>query len=429
MRLKYIPSLMVLFTCPLAFDFRSSDEIQGHFIQYLMVAPVLLCGPLLAISVQRFRSNCQLRRLMTVTMILTLIGSVFPNFMEGNIFENYLRVLLSYILFAIGYAVGCQPWTDTRLQTLERFFYISCVFSLFASFFYGVFGGEAIEDVRYRILSPVILGFQGLLLYDVAVCGRWKKIGIVLFSATVVIELISVTRSLLVGTVLLFIFVSWLNTPKLAYLLRSLIRMGGGACLFAAVIGFSASFTFPSVIDHWYQRIFYATTTESGRDPTTLSRLAEMEDQYDQVTSSFANVLIGKGYGHQYFYSENYIMQMLEFSTINDLKSISSWSAGHNFWVYQFFAGGILFGIAFPVVMVYVVFMSFKLYRRLRGIGIRDKRLDSLGRYAMVMVGMLVSTVGGNPLGPRYGGLIYGLALGLSISAYSCLKMKYFMHR
>lgn len=39
--------------------------------------------------------------------------------------------------------------------------------------------------------------------------------------------------------------------------------------------------------------------------------------------------------------------------------------------------------------------------------------------YLPVSFGMLVTTVGGNPLGPRFSGLVYGLALGLLVAAYS----------
>jgi hypothetical protein len=39
----------------------------------------------------------------------------------------------------------------------------------------------------------------------------------------------------------------------------------------------------------------------------------------------------------------------------------------------------------------------------------------------MVTAGMIAET-GGNPLGPRYNGIIYGIAFGIMVSAYCQLS-------
>ena len=38
-----------------------------------------------------------------------------------------------------------------------------------------------------------------------------------------------------------------------------------------------------------------------------------------------------------------------------DFYAIKEWAAGHNFWVYQFFAGGILFGIGLPLAVLFAL--------------------------------------------------------------------------
>jgi hypothetical protein len=420
MRVKQRPLLTILLLLPLAFDYRSADDDQGHWLQIALVAPALIAGVLLALIGPRFRTKSLLRSTVTAALLLTIVGSVVTQFVQGNEVGNYLRVILAFVLFLIGYFVGCHPWSESRLNTFVRYIFIGMTLSMAASFLYGMAKGGPIDDVRYRIVSPVLLGFQGMLLYDIVVRRSANKLAAALFVATLIIELLSVTRSLLIGTVLLFFYATWLATPTVSHLAKSLLRTFAIVVAIGGVVATGAAWIFPSVLAHWSQRIFFAEGTQSGKDPTTLSRLAEIQDQYDQLTSSMTSMLAGKGYGHEFHYAQTYIVEMLEFASRSDLEAIHAWAAGHNFWMYQIFAGGILFGIAMPAALLYAFFQCTRSYwRRRRHIGVNNPDLSAMGRYLMMLVAMLVTTIGGNPLGPRYSGLVYGLGLGLLVAAHS----------
>lgn len=422
MQAKHVPLLIILFLLPLAFDYRNADENGSHALQYALVAPVLFSGFLLSLKGPRFRARSQLRSIVTSAMTLTICGSFVTQIVQGNDIGQYLRVMLSFVLFVLGYFVGCHPWSEGRLRTINQWLLLSLALSTFASFLTGIMGGGGIDEVRYRIVSPVLLGFQGLLLYELVVRRQRSVVNLMFLLGTLSIELLSVTRSLLVATILLFCFAAWLSAPTAKKLVVSLMRT---AVIAGAILGVTysgAALIYPSLLNHWSQRIFYAETDGGGKDPTTLSRLAEMQEQYDQVTADATSLLLGKGFGHEYHYAEEYIVQLLHFSSRNDLEASGGWAAGHNFWVYQFFAGGIAFGLALPVALLYSLYRCGTAYRRFRGVAANSHYLNDTGKFAMVLAGMVGTTVGGNPLGPRFGGLIYGVAFGLLIAAHSRLR-------
>jgi hypothetical protein len=165
MRIKYIPLLMLLCVLPLALDFKG-DESGGSAAQVFLVVPVLASGFLLALSGPRFRNSSTLRTITVFAITLTVIGSVIPQLIHGNDPGNYLRVLLSFLLFMMGFHIGCHPWSDDRLLRFRRLFFVSMSLSLIFTFLHGMTSGASITDARFKIVTPMLLGFQGYLLYD-----------------------------------------------------------------------------------------------------------------------------------------------------------------------------------------------------------------------------------------------------------------------
>ncbi|VXC33118.1 conserved membrane hypothetical protein [Burkholderia sp. 8Y] len=417
MRNKFAVIWIWLFILPLAFDFKGA-ETASKAIQILLTVPAIFAGGALLLIAPRFAQRSRLRTWVTSLFALTIVGSIATQLIQGNDPGNYMRVILPFALMLLGYLVACRPWDSLRLEQMERAMYWSMIASLIFSFVYGMATGGGLENVRFRIVSVTFLCLQGLLLHEFVIAKRMTKFTVLLFLATVVIELLSVTRSLLVGTVLLFAYATWLAAPSVKHLFKAALRAIMIASLLGAMVAASAAF-FPGVAEHWSQRLSFAKDTESGRDPTTITRLAEMKDQYDQTTSDTLSVFVGKGYGHDYRYSPTYLPYLAGQFTKKDFYAIKEWAAGHNFWVYQFFAGGILFGIALPVAVLWALYRGSMAYRSWRNRAPDAMYLPVLGRALLVVAALPATSVGGNPLGNRLSGIVFGVALGLLVAAFA----------
>lgn len=418
MRNKFAAVWIWVFLLPLAFDFKGA-ETASKAIQILLTVPSMLAGCLLLLVAPRFARRSRLRTAVTSLFLLTILGSVATQVLQGNDSGNYMRVILPFVLMLLGYFVGCRPWDSKRLEQLERAMYWSMIASLIFSFGYGMATSNGgLADVRFRIVSVTFLCLQGLLLHEFVVAKRITKFTVALFLATVVIELLSVTRSLLVGTVLLFVYATWLGAPSIRRLFKAGLRAATILVLLGGMAAASAAF-FPKVAEHWVQRLSFAKDTESGRDPTTITRLAEMKDQYDQTTASTLGTLVGMGYGHDYRYSPYYLPDLAGQFSKKDFYAIKEWAAGHNFWVYQFFAGGLMFGLALPLAILWALWRGSNAYRSWRHRAPDALYLPVLGRALLVVAALPATSIGGNPLGNRFSGVVFGVALGLLVASYA----------
>jgi hypothetical protein len=417
-RNKFTAVWIWLFLVPLALDFKGAEDASSHLAQILLVAPTVGAGCLLLLIAPRFERRSHLRKLITFGLLLTVFGSLVTQLMQGNDFGNYLRVLLPFVLFTLGYFVACHPWSDVRLAQIERALFWAMVISMVFSFGYGMSMGGGIENVRFHIVSVTFLGLQAILLHEFVVARRHPRFALVLFLVTVTIELLSVTRSLLVGTALLFALATWLSAPSLRHLLKAATR----AILIGLLVGIAVAGVaalVPGVSAHWVQRIFASKETAAGVDPTTITRLAEIKNQYDQVTSTSGSLLTGEGYGHMYRYSPSYLVDLQGTMSPKDFFAIHEWVAGHNFWVYQLFAGGLLFGLGLPLAILYALYKASFAHREWRRRMPNLLYLPVLGRAILLLAALPATSIGGNPLGPRFSGLIYGVALGLVVATYA----------
>jgi hypothetical protein len=409
------------FVFPLALDYKAAAASDSHVAQILLVIPVVVAGALLVLIGPRLRERCALRTLMTVSLMLAVPASIVTQWMQQNDVGQYLRVLLPFALFQLGFVAACRPWQEARLEQFEKALFWANVVSLAFTCLYGLLVAGPLADVRYRIVSVTFLALQGVLLHEFVIAKRYTALTLCLFMATVVIELLSVTRSLLVGTALLFALAVWMSAAGTRFRARAIVR-GVFAAVMLGAMALAAATWFPNVAEHWIQRIDFARTgTETGMDPTTVTRLAEMRDQYDQVMSSPASLLVGKGYGHDYRYSPAYLADLAGQMSKKDFYAEHDWAAGHNFWVYQLFAGGLLFGLAFPLALLYALARCTITYRRWRRHAPDAPQLPVLGRAILLTAALPAASIGGNPLGPRFSGLVFGVGLGLMIAMHAQL--------
>jgi hypothetical protein len=421
MRHQYATPWIWIFLLPLAVDYKATNANTGHFAQFVFVVPAIAAGLALLLIAPRFHERSRLRLIVTSSLLLCVFGSVVAQVMQDNDAGNYLRVLLPFMLFVLGYLVACRPWSEYRIAQFEKAMYVANVISLVFTFVYGMATGGDLEDVRFRIISVTLVGLQGVLLHEFVVAKRFSFFTIAVFAGSIIVELLSVTRSLLVGTLLLFLLAVALSAPSIQHVWRAISRSVVAGAVLAGVAGIAA-LSFPTVAEHWTQRIFASKETRSGTDPTTITRLAEMRDQYDQVTAEPETLLFGEGYGHYYRYSPVYLPDLADQISETDFYAIHEWAAGHNFWVYQFFAGGLLFGVGMPLATLAALAICVLRYRRWRALVPDAPMLPVLGRAIMLFAGLPAMSIGGNPLGPRFSGLVFGVALGLMIATHARLQ-------
>lgn len=422
MRHKYATPWIWIFLLALALDNETTGANTAHLALFLLVLPSIAAGLALLLIAPRFHAPSRLRSVVTISTLLCVFGSILAQLVQGNDTGNYLRTLLPFVLFMVGYLVACRPWSEYRLTQFEKALFLANVISLVFTFVYGMAAAGGFDEMRLRIVSVTLLGLQGVLLHEFVVARRFSRYTVAVFAATVVVELLSESRNLLIGTALLFLLALALSAPTRRRIRRMLARgLVVGAML--GGIGGIVAWSFPEFAQQWTQHIFGSGEAAAGQDPSTMTRLAEMRSQYDQVTSSAGTLLFGEGYGHDYRYSPVNRPDLADRSNGEEFLVVHEWAAGHNFWVYQLFAGGLVFGVGMPVAMLAALAICCFSYRYWRAVVPDAPLLPVLGRAIMLFAALPATSIGSNPLGPRFSGLVFGVALGLMIATHARLHL------
>ncbi len=101
-------------------------------------------------------------------------------------------------------------------------------------------------------------------------------------------------------------------------------------------------------------------------------------------------------------YSPVYLPDLAGQFSKQDFYAINEWAAGHNFWVYQLFAGGLVFGIAMPLATLGALAVCFFAYRYWRKVVPNAPMLPVFGRAIMLFAALPATSIGGNPLGRAF---------------------------
>jgi hypothetical protein len=97
--------------------------------------------------------------------------------------------------------------------------------------------------------------------------------------------------------------------------------------------------------------------------------------------------------------------------------------------VYQLYAEGIVFGGCMPIAVIVALIVGGRAFRRWHRIAPRHPMLMPLSMALLVLAALPGASIGGNPLGTRFSGLVYGLALGLIVALYSQLHYRIDLQR
>jgi hypothetical protein len=415
MRNKFAVVWIWLFLLPLAFDIKGVATVDKAIPILLTVTSMGAACAMLLIA-PRFARRSRMRTLVTSLFVLTLAGSVATQALQDNDTGNYARVILPFMLMLLGYFVGCRPWDPQRLEQIERAMLGALATALVVSVGFGVAASSSLDNVSATVVPITFLCLQALLLHELVFARRVTALTVTLFLATIVIELLFVTRSLFVGTLLLIAYATWLAAPSIRHFLTAGLRAFMIVTLLGAMAAASATF-FPTVAERWLPQIPLAK--DEAADAAARARLAQMKDQVDQTTSTGLSTAIGMGYGHGYRSASSYLPESASQFAEQDFRAIGNWSAGRDFWVYQFFAGGLLFGLALPVAVLWALWRGSMAYRAWRHRQPDARHLPDLGRALLMLAALPATSIGGNPLGNGFAALVFGVALGLVVASYA----------
>ncbi|SAK44308.1 hypothetical protein AWB75_00679 [Caballeronia catudaia] len=407
MRNKFAVVWIWLVLLPLAFDIKGVATVD-KIIPILLTVTSMGAACAVLLIAPRFARRSRMRTLVTSLLLLTVFGSAATHALQGNDAGNYARVILPFLLMLLGYFVGCRPWDSQRLAQIERALAGAMIASLVVSVGFDVAMGDGIGYADAGSVPVTFLCLQALLLHELVFAKHFPKLTVALFVATIVIEWLFVTRSLFVGTLLLFVYATWLAAPSIRHFFGASLRAVTIVTLLGAMAAASASF-FPAVAERWLPEVSLA------QDDAAIARLAEMKAQVDQATSSALSTLVGMGYGHDYRYSPSTLREPGE----DNVPAIKNWTAGHDFWVYQFFAGGLLFGLALPIAVLLALWRASMAYRAWRHSAPDARHLPELGRALLMLAALPATSIGGNPLGNGFAAIVFGVALGVAVATYA----------
>src|ERR1700710_2138251 len=102
MRNKYATIWIWLLMCPLALDYKASANSDAHGLQIMLTIPPILAALVLWLIAPSFTRRSRFRSIITAAIVMTVIGSIVAQVVQGNDIGNYARTLLPFGLFPLG---------------------------------------------------------------------------------------------------------------------------------------------------------------------------------------------------------------------------------------------------------------------------------------------------------------------------------------
>jgi hypothetical protein len=416
-RLSGIPFALWLLILPLAFDFKA-EEGGGQATQWIILAVTLFGALLLAAKLKRPAYSSLPATLGRFAVSAPLLLGLIPLLAGYVEWLNYLRTGLPYFLLAVGFFIGARVVRGGHGHTLCSIVLVSASVSvIFTLVFRLSRTGWDVSTSRYEIMSSAMLPLQALLVHSIVIERSKSWIHYAMFSFAVAVQLLSVTRSALLATGMLLVTAIWMASPSLVAFLRNSGRRSLvgvlAVCVGTLIVGELA----PELSDRWLQRLFGSYET-FGVDITTITRIAEVDQQLELWAETPFTWAFGRGFGSEYTWHIDYFVLLSQVLSPQELALVHT-VGGHNFWAYSLFSGGVVSGFWLPLAfLVSVVLLMGKVRRKADS----DESYTLASRANLVLIAFLLSTIGGNPLSFRYAGLLYGMFLGVGATTFGTLS-------
>lgn len=412
--------LMLLLVCGFALDFRRIEQANVPFLQELCLLLAVIGG--LGLIVWRLMNRDSRIRVVPDGGRLVLLGGViFAAWAPiavlagtSSSHPEFFSVFLPYGIYAMtllatvcAINAGYRPRRAVTLLLL-----LTLVSSIWRVFYAVSFGGIALSEARWQILSPTVQLLVAASAVGLVQTNR-RLLPLAALALFFFVVLLSVTRIYLVSVVAIGAITLFLASKGalpggvLRRLVAPLALIGGGLIAFAVVV----MLALPEIGDRWIGRLT-GEKSDSGQNITLIVRIAEYKGQFDAFTATPLTMLVGKGFGSGYEWDQDYLTSLLEF-TVSD-EQTNSTRGSHSTWVYPTYAHGIVIGPWFLLSLVMAFFIALRRAKN-RDSDAETRYVDFFVLYGLVACYGISFT--SNLINERLGGVMMGVLVGLAIAA------------
>ena len=400
--MNYIIFLAIL---PLAFDFKAQNSGGSAFQLIISAFCLFFC---FYISMSRFRSKSSYEYNILSALIFFSVGVFCVSMVRGVDFGNYIRVFFPFLLYVVGFSAASKCIIAGHQESLRKAVYWGSAISVFVTFFVGLSAVQGdIFSARYRIVSACVHIAIISSLVDVRMKEKFDVLSILTLASSVVVIVLSGTRSLALASIVVGLFAVLFLANGIQNFRNNALKLVLSVIV-AMPFMYYIGDIFPDIGNSWGSR--FDSLANNGFDLTSLTRIAEINGMLEIWGDNIWSMIFGVGLGRNYYWT-GIELELVRSVLGSDFIGDEQFEAGHNFWVYSLYSGGLFFGPVFPVVIVTSLFYSVRMQVKslCRGRNFFFDSYFSLG--GLSVVSFVLMTIGGNPLGPRYSGLLYGVLL------------------
>jgi hypothetical protein len=399
-----------------ALDFRSEEAGAAALIQGSLLFSYCFFG-VLCISTLR-------KRIRRVSLAPTLISlwflgealmvDIFYQHAVYPVFTSIIPVLLYVVSTYLTLHVVMSEKDLRALEISIKVFCLLCVISRVVRIAATV--GLDPNIVRYSILSSAVTPALGLVVTGSIF--KVSKLDITIVLANVGALILSLTRTLFL--VLASQFTIYLSAISFGFVpLRRAYRVIAVGLLFVLFLGGDWMLG-TGLTDLWTSRLF---SSDTGIDPTLLTRQSEVEFMSNAFTESVGSALFGHGVAAETSLVGEKAAIVAEVVGEESILFHSTGFGHHNHWS-LLFVGGLVAGLPLLGLQFLQGFWALTFFALLRRRSDYDPVIARLGVWGgTIVVGMLVAGFLSGTFGDRGFCIWYGIGTGLLLGTRKLVQV------